>query len=632
MEKNKGRDHVLGRQITRRDFVGGTLIGAGVALLHAPSPARAEALGAAWTGYGGVGDYRFSNGNTAAVVESAHRIRDHAYDGEIPNVIDTGESYDVVIVGGGFAGLAAMHEFKKRRPSGKCLLLDNHPIFGGFAKSNEFDVDGYRVVSPQASVDIVLPGPKSSGIDDDYWRELGLPDQVQFAKLEDGNSAIKFPKSTVAAMFWAEQLASIGYFFQDSLTPGRGVWANNIWEDDLKRAPWPEPFKQALLTFRDSKKQYKNDKDEPAWLDSMSYADFVTQVMGLGSEVMSYITPITDVIGSPQVSAYAARGVLLPGVSRYPGRSPFAEIADRYMSFPGGNATLLRHFVKAVIPAAIQGPKTFEAIANNSVDFSALDVPGSTCRMRLSATAVRVAHEGDPKSADHVALVYEKGGRVYRVRAKGAALCIGSFVAKHIVMNPPSDVRAAFDQFFYGPTLIVNVALRNWRFLDRLGIASARWFDGFGFYSTIRQPMVIGSRPTPFHPDKPIVMLFYVPLQRPDLPLPAQGVAARARLYGTPYAAYEQQIVAQMQRMFSSGGFDARRDIAGIVLNRWGHARMSPAPGFYFGKADMPSPLKVLRQPFGRIAFGNSELSGHQSWTGAATEGTRAITQILETL
>ena len=47
------------------------------------------------------------------------------------------------IVGGGFAGLMAAHTFN-RDGQGTCLLLDNHPIFGGEAKENEFDVDGVR--------------------------------------------------------------------------------------------------------------------------------------------------------------------------------------------------------------------------------------------------------------------------------------------------------------------------------------------------------------------------------------------------------------------------------------------------------------------------------------------------------
>src|SRR6267378_241794 len=94
----------LGAEITRRDFLGATLIGAGAALLDMPCPAASQGLGREWTGYGGVGDYRFSNGNTAEVVSAAHRVRDGAYDQGLGAVIDTGESYDIAVVGAGFSG------------------------------------------------------------------------------------------------------------------------------------------------------------------------------------------------------------------------------------------------------------------------------------------------------------------------------------------------------------------------------------------------------------------------------------------------------------------------------------------------------------------------------------------------
>jgi len=33
-----------------------------------------------WTGYGGVGDYRLSNGNTKDVMDAAHAIRDRGFE------------------------------------------------------------------------------------------------------------------------------------------------------------------------------------------------------------------------------------------------------------------------------------------------------------------------------------------------------------------------------------------------------------------------------------------------------------------------------------------------------------------------------------------------------------------------
>jgi len=94
-EKPGGSRPLESLAITRRDFVGNTLIGSGVALLAAGAPlaAMGAATGAgndfrlgrtmpsplngldqSWTGYGGVGDYATANGNTHAVVNAAHTL------------------------------------------------------------------------------------------------------------------------------------------------------------------------------------------------------------------------------------------------------------------------------------------------------------------------------------------------------------------------------------------------------------------------------------------------------------------------------------------------------------------------------------------------------------------------------
>ena len=113
------------------------------------------------------------------------------------------------------------------------------------------------------------------------------------------------------------------------------------------------------------------------------------------------------------------------------------------------------------------------------------------------------------------------------------------------------------------------------------------------------------------------------------MPVGPQTAAARGRLFGTSYTDFERQIRQQLQVLLGGAGFDARRDIAGIIINRWGHAYIAPQPGFYFGAPDNPAPLEVIRKPYGRIAFGHSELSGRQSWGRAAKEAQRAVKQIL---
>ena len=83
--------------------------------------------------------------------------------------------------------------------------------------------------------------------------------------------------------------------------------------------------------------------------------------------------------------------------------------------------------------------------------------------------------------------------------------------------------------------------------------------------------------------------------------------------------------------MFAASSFDAKRDIAGIILNRWGHAYASPQPGFFFGKDGKPPFRDILRNSsFGRIAFANTELSGDPSHVTAIEEGERAAAQLLD--
>src|SRR6202166_3341070 len=93
--------------------------------------------------------------------------------------------------------------------------------------------------------------------------------------------------------------------------------------------------------------------------------------------------------------------------------------------------------------------------------------------------------------------------------------------------------------------------------------------------------------------------------------MPEQQNAGRAELLSTSFLDYERRVREQLTEMFASSGFDARRDIAGIVLNRWGHAYCSPQPGFFFGKDGQPAPREILRRaPFGRRGFANTGLSG----------------------
>src|SRR5262252_5230585 len=117
----------LNQDITRRDFLNSTLLASGGMLLSPLSPAQLlaqkeshppESTNDDWNGYGGVGDYANSNGNTTSVLEAGHRIRDGEFESVPTNFVETGEVYDCVVVGGGISGLAAALIFKRQAGEG----------------------------------------------------------------------------------------------------------------------------------------------------------------------------------------------------------------------------------------------------------------------------------------------------------------------------------------------------------------------------------------------------------------------------------------------------------------------------------------------------------------------------------
>jgi spermidine dehydrogenase len=207
----------------------------------------------------------------------------------------------------------------------------------------------------------------------------------------------------------------------------------------------------------------------------------------------------------------------------------------------------------------------------------------------------------------------------------------GGWITKHVVRDLDEIRRNSYNQFYYSPYLVANVAVRNWRFLYDLGIAGGDWFDGFGRSVAVRSCATFGMDSAVVGPDLPTVLTFFVDFAKPGLPIADQGHRGRAELLSTPFTEYERQIREQMTEMFAASGFDARRDIAGIVLNRWGHPFINPQPGFFFGLDGKPAPRSALRDgPFGRIAFSHADLSGAMDHRNAFIESNRAVSQLLD--
>lgn len=616
-------------KITRRDFLNGVALGVGSALLGCSNRSKDTIENNSWYGYGGVGDYRKSHGNTPVVLNDAHGIRD----GGAGQPIAPSQKYDLVIVGAGIAGLGAALEFsKKRQPDQTCLILDNHPIFGGEAKENEFTVNGTTLIAPQGANGFFVP-PEVNDLasakgDPRYYAELGIPRELPYREWQNEKS-LGFCKDNYGYLVRGlQERTSVGHFF-DNESGGR--WAVDMWQHELKNTPLSETDRRALLAWyhAGATKKFDDQAHARRYLDGMSYKEFLLKDAGLselGAKYADLFLASACGLGSDSVSAYAAYNMPMPGMMDNPGTSLFRN------SFPGGNSGFARYFLKSLLPGAIHGEHKFGDIVTGKINLSALDKTDSWIRMRLNSTVSHVSHDDSPASASHVRVSYIHQGKTYGVEAKAVVMATGAWINKHIVTDLPSRYREAAEKFHHVPFLVANVALNNWRFMYKLGITAAIWEKGpgdFGYTCNLRQPMLVGRHQPALDPEKPAVLSFYTPFYYPGLSVKQQAILGRAELLSTSYADYESQIIRQMGKLFGASGFDPERDIAGIILNRWGHAYSVPYPGFYGGASSGPAPRDIFRESYGRIAFGHSELDGLQHWGPAADEGRRAVNQVL---
>jgi len=631
---NKGLG--LSENITRRDFLNSALLASGSALLSPKSPLDlllAQPSGAdQWTGYGGIGDYANSNGNTWPVLEAGHQIRDGVFDKLAADVADTGEVFDCVVVGGGISGLAAALFFLRQAGRGKtCLVLDNHPIFGGEAKRNEFEVDGHHLIAHQGSAFFPVPYPYS--FIGRFYESIGLV-SARFEYQKWGSKEKELPLSRTPYQMNDTEPSTYGFYFGARFGQQPGMWLVDPWGKNLTGAPIPEKDRKQLLRWWRGLEQQASSA--PAYfgdpisrrLDTITLEQHLMEKHGLSREIIrTYLSPVEGGgygLGPDALSAYTqySADTLHP-----------LDISDDTgaQMFPGGNTGFARLIAKTLLPEAISGPHTVEGVCRGQVNFAALDRADSPTRVRLDSTVVWVRHDGDPKQSSTVTIAYTRLGKRYRLKARSVVMAGGSWTSKHIVRDLPPSHAEAYSEFYRAPALMANVAVRNWRFLYKMGITGGRWFEGVGNYTEVRKIATFGADSPTIGPDSPTVLCLKVLYSYPGLGTEEQGHKGRAEMLSIPFAEYERRIREQFQDMFGSTGFDARRDIAGIILNRWGHAYLSPAPGFFFGKNGKPAPADVLRSaPFGRIAFANADLSGIMDHRTSILEANRAVGQILD--
>jgi spermidine dehydrogenase len=167
----KDRQLGMNADISRRDFLNGVSVAIGASLL--PSSAVAQDVGAQDLAGYYPPELSGMRGSHPGSFTVAHMARD----GVTWEAGDTGEEFDLVIVGAGISGLSAAYFYRQAMGNGaRILLLDNHDDFGGHAKRNEFEIDGRIMIGYGGTMLIEAPGTYPD-VAKRLIRELGIDTQ-----------------------------------------------------------------------------------------------------------------------------------------------------------------------------------------------------------------------------------------------------------------------------------------------------------------------------------------------------------------------------------------------------------------------------------------------------------------------
>jgi spermidine dehydrogenase len=640
----------MGQEITRRDFLNGFALTVGAAIL--PSHLFA------WSGIEGERpnspDYyppalTGLRGSHPGAFDVAHSLRDGTFWVHAGTPIDTGETYDLVVVGGGISGLSAAHFFRKAAgPNARVLIIENHDDFGGHAKRNEFPAGNRTLLGFGGTFAIESPEPYSA-VAKGLIEELGIdvpsyPNYVTHKLYRSFGLRPKifFDKET----FGADKLAihPEPHFYEDSKESGGA--SVRIFRRFLKEAPLSAQAKKDLRRLYTGKKDYMpglSDEEKKALLARMSYASYLTDVAKVSPELVHLFQAMPQPlfgVGIDAVSAQDAWGLQAPGfdclkLSDKPGKGmnrdaiPNKEAEKYFFHFPDGNASIARLLLRKLMPDAIPG-KSWTDVVEARANYSKLDQAASPVRIRLNSTAVRVKHQGDPANAKEVEVIYSTQGKTYTVRAANCILACWHVVIPYICDELPQRQKAALYSAAKVPLLYTNVALRNWTAFQKVR-ANAVYAPGmYHTFFNLDPPVSIGGYECYRRPEDPIVVHMMKTPCQPGLPARDQHVAGRIELFNTTFETMERNIREQLARTLGGGGFDPARDITAITVNRWPHGYAyeynSLWDKFWLEGGELP--CEVARKPFGRIAIANADADAYAYTDCAIDQAWRAVGEI----
>jgi spermidine dehydrogenase len=555
--------------------------------------------------------------------EVAHAVKD-APGFDPGRVEDTGEKYDLVVVGGGISGLAAAFFFRRLAGAeARVLVLENHDDFGGHAKRNEFRHGGKLRIGYGGTQSIDEPStysPEAAGL----LRDLGIDVQRFYTAFDQ--------------KLYGSLNLSRGVFFDretfgvDRLVKGEG---SRPWLEFLAEAPLTEQARQDLARLYDEKIDYLPDlpvEAKKARLARTSYRDFLLELAGITPDALPFFQTRTHSfwgLGIDAVSALEVWKVGYPGFQGMDlGEGDGGRREPYIFHFPDGNASVARLLVRALIPEAVPG-SGMEDVVTARADYSRLDRARQRVRIRLNSTVVRVEHEGPPATSRQVKVTYIRGGEAYRVRAGGCVLACYNSIIPHICPELPEEQKRDLAYAARAPLVYTNVLIRDWSAFRNLGVHNVYAPGGYHSGFALDFPVSLGEYRFSSSPAEPMVVhMVRVPVS-PGKPAREQHRAGRWDLLSATFETFERQIRDQLGRALSAGGFDPARDIEAITVNRWPHGYAYEYNRLFDPDwSEEERPWVRGRQRLGRIAIANSDAAADAYTDTAIDQAHRAVREL----
>ena len=665
--------------ITRRDFLNGVALSAVGAMVPSELIRAAEQEFAPERAPDYYPPTRVGmRGSHPGSFEVAHQLRDRRQ-WDVASAVDTGETYDLVIVGGGLSGLSAAYYFiRDVGRSAKVLVLDNHDDFGGHAKRNEFHDNGRMLALNGGTLNIESWGRYNEharavlhdiGIDIDRFLSSNEKNRALYRSLGLVNQGTFFDKET-----WGVDRLVIRRAAGRGTAPATGAQAAQTdgegggraggrgrggayTADDLAQSPLSRAAQKDMLRlYGGSHADYLpglTSAEKKVRLARMSYQDFLLNFLKVDPQVLWFFRNQGAGSFCVGVDCYPALFAWQDGLPGFSGMnlepSPDGLLADLpgghhgrqigpgggpTVHFPDGNATIARLLIRWLIPQAVPG-NTMEDVGAAHVDYAALDRPGQTTRVRLNSTVVHVRHDGDPLKAREVVTSYVRGGNTYRVKSRAVVMACWNMFIPYLVPELPSAQKEALAFNVKGPLVYTSVAVRNWSAFQKLGVAGITSPTMYHADVSLAEAVSLGELRHPQTPDEPIVLHMTRYPMSPGKPRKEQHRIGRADLLNTTFETFERKIRDQLVRTLGGGGFDPARDVIAVAVNRWPHGYSytynplyDPLEWVYTSTSDRP--CVKARQPFGLITIANSDAAASPHTDAAMLEAHRAVQEVLQ--